>query len=310
MRELGKRVLRRMFELGQRAGVDILPRHFYSEIPDIRQMRSDSTWRRPYGLESVLGTDLDDQLAWFAETCPPALTRDLRSKQIRETACRENGAVGYGPVESELLYCVVAARRPRRMIQVGAGVSTAIARRAAREHGLELELTCIDPFPTDYLRGEAARGAIDLIAEPVQRVEPARFAALAAGDILFVDSTHTVKPGSDVNFIVLEVLPRLAPGVLVHFHDIMLPFDYGPGILDSDIFFWSETVLVAAYLSDNPRIAIRLCCSMVHHARRAEAQPLLPAYDTALETENGLARDGATGAFPSSLWLEVLHDPA
>ncbi len=309
-RRLGKKALRRLLETGQRVGVDILPRHFYSQIPDLRALRTTSAWRRPYRLTAVQGTDLDAQLAWFRTTCPPEVRTTLGGRRILDEAERLNGAQGYGPVEAELLYCVVAARRPQRLVQIGAGVSTAVAQMAASDHGVDLDITCVDPFPTRYLTERASAGELRLRQSPVQELDPSFVDDLRAGDVLFVDSTHTVSPGSDVNFIVLELLPRLRRGVLVHFHDIMLPFDYSPRILSDDLFFWSETALVAAYLTDNPRVTIRLCCAMLHRERLAEARQVLPAYAHPLETTDGLAEARATGAFPSALWLEILRDPA
>lgn len=133
--------------------------------------------------------------------------------------------------------------------------------------------------------------------------------ALGPGDVLFIDSTHTVSPGSDVNYVVLEVLPRLAAGVFVHFHDITMPFDYAPSLLSSDLFFWTESVLLHAYLADNPRFEIRLGCAMLHEAALGRMQEIIPTYDRPLRTDRGLLSGEPAGVFPSAMWLEVVAAP-
>jgi predicted O-methyltransferase YrrM len=309
VKEWGKARLRNLFEAGQRVGIDVLPRHFYSEIPDIRALKADRSWQRRHSLVGVAGTDIEKQLSWLLEICPPELAATLPSLGLYEYAASENGAVGFGPIETDLLYCFVRTRRPRRMIQVGAGASTSVVLRAADEAGAEIDLTCVDPFPTDYLKRLHSDGKITLRDVAVQALSPLELAALGPGDVLFIDSTHTVSPGSDVNYLILEVLPRLPKGVFVHFHDVTLPYDYMPSLLSHDLFFWSESVLLHAYLADNPRFEIRLGCAMIHDQALERAQQIIPTYNNPLKTDRGLADANATGDFPASIWLEVVADP-
>ena len=309
VKEWGKARLRSLFEVGQRVGVDVLPRHFYSEIPDIRALKTDRRWQRPYSLVGVAGTDIEQQLGWLLETCPPELAATLPTLGLYRYAAKENGAVGFGPIETDLLYCFVRTRKPRRMMQIGAGASTSVVLRAAKEAGAPIDVTCVDPFPTAYLRELHAKGDIVLRDVPVQELAASEFAALGPGDVLFIDSTHTVSPGSDVNYLILEVLPRLAKGVFVHFHDVTLPYDYMPSVLSRDLFFWSESVLLHAYLADNPRFEIRLGCAMIHDKALKRAQEIIPTYNNPMKTVRGLADADADGDFPASIWLEVVADP-
>src|SRR5207249_4543131 len=106
-------------------------------------------------------------------------------------------------------------------------------------------LVCIDPYPTQYLKSAATEGRISLIAKKAQEVDLSTFTDLQHGDLLFVDSTHTVKPGSEVNHIILEVLPRLRTGCYVHFHDIYFPYDYQTSLLNT-VFFSGESALLHA----------------------------------------------------------------
>ena len=187
-KDWGKARLRGVFEMGQRVGVDVLPRHFYSEIPDIRALKQNRSWQRPYSLVGVAGTDIDHQLRWLREICPSELALTLPSLELFRRAGEANGAVGYGMIEADMLYCFVRMHAPRRMIQVGAGASTWIALQAAQDAGNDIEITCVDPFPTDFLKGLAAGGSIKLRDVPVQavkfgRIEPTSARAMCCSSI-------------------------------------------------------------------------------------------------------------------------------
>jgi hypothetical protein len=179
---------------------------------------------------------------------------------------------------------------------------------AARLAGYRPDVVAIDPYPTGYLRRAHAEGAIRLLAEPAQLVDMDTFTSLGEGDLLFVDSTHTVKPGSEVNRIVLEVLPRLARGVLVHFHDITFPYEYeyGRGFLNGDLFFPGETSLLYAFLLNNPAYRIELCLSMLHYQAPEALKALLPAYEPQ-GNDGGLAAGGGVH-FPSAVYLARIAD--
>jgi Methyltransferase domain len=126
-------------------------------------------------------------------------------------------------LDAAAAYAMVRSLRPRRIVEVGCGHSTRFLARAVADGGLDTRITAIDPKPRASLAGLG----IDWIASPVQRV--AAFPPLGEGDILFIDSSHQLKPGSDVEFLLKAVLPMLPAGVRVHFHDIFLPDDYPAG---------------------------------------------------------------------------------
>ena len=123
-------------------------------------------------------------------------------------------------LDAAAAYAVVRATRPRRIVEVGCGHSTRFMARAVADGGLDTRITAIDPEPRASLAGLP----IDWLRSPVQRV-PA-FPVLGEGDILFIDSSHQLKPGSDVDFLLKAVLPLVPSGVRVHFHDIFIPDDY------------------------------------------------------------------------------------
>ena len=125
-------------------------------------------------------------------------------------------------LDAAAAYAMVRSLRPRRIVEVGSGHSTRFLARAVADGGLDTRITAIDPQP----RAPIEKLPVEWLRTPVQRV--AAFPALGEGDILFIDSSHQLKPGSDVEFLLKAVLPLLPAGVRVHFHDIFLPDDYPP----------------------------------------------------------------------------------
>ncbi len=250
----------------------------------------------------VQGADTDSQMQFVRETCQEHRPR-IQSENLWDRFCREAGEVGFGRVEADFLFCFISEKRPRRIVQIGCGASTAIMIGAAAEVAYVPQITCIEPYPSPYLQRQHADGRIGLVPEPAQRVDLSRLTDLSAGDLLFVDSTHTVKPGSEVNRIILEVLPRLSAGVYVHFHDIYFPYDY-PNDLFESLFFWSESTLLHAFLINNSRYAIRASLSMLHYDRPAELADALPGYRPA-QHRHGLG-NVVEGEFPASTYLQVL----
>jgi hypothetical protein len=146
--------------------------------------------------------------------------------------------------DATLLYGLVRHLRPRRFVEVGSGWSTTVTRRAIADGGLETALTCVEPYPRPFVR---AFDGIELRVEKVEHTPSEVFEALRAGDVLFIDSSHVAKTGSDVVHLVLEVLPRLSAGVVVHVHDIFLPADYPIEWVENG-FGWNEQYVVQAFL--------------------------------------------------------------
>ena len=300
-REFFKRRLRFVFEVGQHLGINILPVHFYSGIPDFRELRRSEYWKRPRSMVGVDGADVRSQFAFIEECCGLGLTERQSKADIYTRCWTTNGEPGFGIVEADFLFCFLASKRPRRIVQVGAGLSTAVMLMAAEETtGYVPEITCIDPYPNAFLRNAAHLGKINLVCERAQMVDVGLPTDLGDGGLLFVDSTHTVKPGSEVNYLLLEVLPRLKKGSWVHFHDIYFPYDYSRGILEDDLFFPNESVLLNAFLVHNRKFTLRASLSMLHYANPARLRQCLPNYRPAEDTHGMRASEGH---FPSSAYL-------
>lgn len=129
------------------------------------------------------------------------------------------------------------------------------------------------------------------------------FLDLDAGDLLFIDSTHTVGPGREVNFLILEVLPRLKKGVYVHFHDIYFPYDYKRGLLIDALFFSNESTLLHAFLSQNCDCRIALSLSMLHYTAPDDLKNHLPNYIPQINNFGLKINANPKGHFPSSTYL-------
>jgi hypothetical protein len=152
-------------------------------------------------------------------------------------------------LDARSLFAMLLDLRPARMIEVGSGFSSLLTADVNRRH-LDggLDFRCIEPFPRPFLR-QGVPGIAEVVVRKVQHLPGAWFAErLGPGDVLFIDSSHVVKTGSDAVHLYLHVLPLLAPGVIVHVHDIFLPNDYPRGWVLGEGRSWSEQYLVQAML--------------------------------------------------------------
>lgn len=154
----------------------------------------------------------------------------------------------YTTPDAEVLYAIVQNHQPRLVVEVGSGNSTLLFRQAITDAGATTRLVSIDPEP----RRTVAQHADVCVRERVEKAKSLEwFAQLQANDILFIDSSHEIKAGNDVLFLLLNVLPTLAPGVLVHIHDIFLPYEYPRDWLVEHRWNWGEQYLVQALLQDS-----------------------------------------------------------
>lgn len=298
-----KRWWQRGFRILQRVGVNVVPEHFYSGIPNIADLERRADWRRPRSMHAIAVNEPDRQIALLGTMLSPHVDH-LRARSILADSIVGGGADGgYGEIEADVLFAFVATNSPKRIVQIGCGVSTAIMLQGAERAGYRPDIVCVEPYPSTYLLEADKNRLIRLVEKPAQVVDLSILTDLAAGDLLFIDSTHAVKPGSEVNFLIHEVLPRLAPGVWVHFHDIYFPYDYSRHTTSDDLFFAQETALLYAFLTGNPGYRVEISLSMIHYACPDALHGLIPKYkpDTQID---GLSA-GTGGHFPSSIWLRT-----
>lgn len=158
----------------------------------------------------------------------------------------------FPPHDAAVLYALVRHLEPRRVVEIGSGWSTTVIAAAVHDGALPTEVTCVEPHPRAMLRTMAEGGTLDLRVERVETTPWSVFDKLDAGDICFIDSSHVAKTGSDVVHEFLQILPRLADGVVVHVHDVFLPEDYPKGWIRAG-FNWNEQYVFQAYLVGNQR---------------------------------------------------------
>ncbi len=305
MKKFVKQLSFRLFDLVSRAGLFVLPAHYYVPLASIPKLKATKdTWAVKSDLPGI-NTNLDGQAETLRQTCTPYKDEYAGNATFLEAVANRFGP-GYGYIEAQALHAVVRHYKPKKIIEVGSGVSTACMLAAMKlnveETGDDSSLTCIEPYPSDALKG---LGQITLISQPVQTTPLSVFESLGSGDMLFIDSSHAIKPGSDVNFLILEVLPRLAPGVIVHVHDIYFPYDYPRDVLRT-YFQWMETSLLRAYMINNSHVKILFCLSQLHYDRKEVLREVFPEYSPAADVSGLEVADDAAGHFPASIFIQIV----
>jgi hypothetical protein len=269
----------------ERVGLQVVLKTYYSPIPDLATLPA-QIWTEPdplYGIE----LDLDAQADRLSGRLSPFIA-EFASASGPGLAYEEVNA-SYPLPDARLLYAVVRDLRPASIVELGSGQTSRVIAQACAANaadGAETRFEAFDPYPTAV--DESLRGLAELHRTPAQEVPELVFSQLGAGDVLFVDTTHTVKIGSDVNRIILRVLPLLAPGVVVHFHDICLPYEYPRYLFEQYALYWAEQYLLQAFLSMNPSYEVLYATDALCRDRRAQVE------------RTGLAGPGESG---SSFWI-------
>lgn len=255
----------------------IPPGHFFSPIPNMSEVMAsrDRVFSRN---DALLGIDLNEidqiaQLEQFSQYQEDVPFYDV-SRRLRYHIDNDTFSFDDGPI----LHFMLRFLQPARVIEIGSGHSSACM---LDTNDLYLEgrthFTFIDPY-ADRLRSillaQDAESAI-IIEKPVQDVDVSLFEKLEPNDILFVDSSHVMKIGSDLHAIMFEILPRLVPGVHVHFHDVRYPFQYFEPFLNRG-FYWNEAYLLRAFLQYNSSFKISFWLNYLLNVHRAEVQRWLP----------------------------------
>lgn len=287
-----KRIVWRIFSLAERMGVHVLPRTYYSPVADRGKLRRTTAWRSRPAMPGI-AWDVTEQARWFSETCEGFAADAARAVPSLSSAPGQ----GYGYVEGLFLYCFIRSHRPARVLEIGSGTTTAIMLAAADDAGYDLAVQCVDPFSA-----LTPRAGLEVIRRPAEDVDVVSLGSgLQAGDLLFIDSTHTVCTGSEVARLYVDVIPSLAPHVFVQVHDINLPYLYKATVLQW-FWDWQETTLLAALLSGNDRLRVLCSQAALHHDRPDVITRHFPGYEPA-PFEEGLRL--GEGHFPTSFWAQT-----
>ncbi|MEW6517301.1 MAG: class I SAM-dependent methyltransferase [candidate division FCPU426 bacterium] len=268
--ELYKNLLRKARQEQARNGAmqAFPPGHFYSPIPDLNEVKAHAGEIFNISRRELPGLDLREQgqVALLAALAP--YYQELPFGETAQAGLRyfyQNPAYSY--TDGIFLYCLLRHLRPKRVIEVGSGYSSCVT-LDTNERFFENQIACtfIEPYPEllHSLLKPGDRERVEILPLPLQRVPPDRFKALAAGDVLFIDSTHVSKVHSDVNYILFEILPALAPGVYIHFHDVFYPFEY-PAEWIFEGRAWNEDYMLRAFLLFNSAFRIELFSTFLGH---------------------------------------------
>jgi hypothetical protein len=277
-----QKLLRKLRSLA-RPNAEPYPRgHFYSPLPSIADVRANATalfapdvdLDPSVNLHDAVQVELLQSLADIIKTLsfPAAKTAEFRYYT-------DNPFFGLG--SALLTAAMILHLRPKRIIEVGSGFSSAMMLDINERHsGGAVEHTFIEPYPS-RLREQLHPGDLKrhrLHQQPVQAVPLVEFQDLEANDILFVDSSHVCKIGSDLNHILFNVLPALRPGVVVHFHDIYWPFEYPQEWIVERKRAWNECYILRAFLQYNDAFKIVLYAQYLKHKHGALMREFFPAW--------------------------------
>lgn len=250
-----------------------VPVHFYSSLPDLDDLKERSVWdivnelpgidfrtEEQSALLQLLGKRFGSECRW-----PFDCTSDDTEFYLN------NSSFGFGCAAST--HCMIRWHRPDTVIEIGSGMSSRVIATSLAANGRDGypgRHVMVDPYPGDAVRAYASADGATLIESRVELLQSDFFSRLKAGDILFIDSSHSVKIGGDVNYLYLNIMPRLNSGVVVHIHDISLPYEYSRTYTTSESFrqFWTEQYLLQAFLAFNTQYDVLLGMHhlMVNHA--------------------------------------------
>lgn len=274
-----------LFNLLQPLGVHVTADHFYEIVPNTRFVAEHHSGeaRDLVGIDFRRAESEQRAMDWVKRHGPEFATTATRFGFFEaQTYFRGTDALLY--------YALLREHKPARVVEVGQGFSTRIALAAldrnAAETGVRPTIVSIDPFPRLSRQEIPSSVELELIEAPVQQVDPDTL--LASCDLLFVDSSHVHKFGSDVAFEFTTLYPRLAPGTLLHVHDIFSPFDYPRAWIVDDHLFWNEQYLLECFLMFNARFEVYLPVHLLtsDSPRLAEAVSALPL-DPAFQYSGG-----------------------
>jgi len=281
------------FDLWQSQGYHIKPTSFYSPLPDTRELLNNIWDDISPNLGGIEWNEV--QQLQFLKIFPEKYFHEYNVFTERKPNNNSQfylGNVSFETVDAEILYCMVRYFRPHQIIEIGSGYSSLLAAEALAKNiseGYQGCFTAIEPYPPEFLRHKLPI-TIQLLEQPVQKVPLERFTSLKSGDILFIDSSHVCKVGSDVHYEFLKILPCLAPGVIIHVHDIFLPAEYPKQWVKDWHRFWNEQYILQAFLSFNSAFEVLWAGSYMHLYHKDKLSNAFNSYDP---NQN----------WPASFWL-------
>jgi hypothetical protein len=273
IRGLGMQRLPRTLSVFRKLGIFPIRDHYYEPLfnpKDLRKPLSDD--RELPGLDLNISEQLDllKQFQFNDELEAFPLNRQKSLEYFYHNSFFESG-------DAEYLYNMIRLVKPRRILEIGSGQSTLMAVNAIQANrrddpGNVCEHVCIEPYEASWLENLDVR----VIREPVEQIDKPLFGNLERNDILFIDSSHMIRPQGDVLFEYLEILPILRPGVLIHVHDIFTPKDYPTEWIHQSVRFWNEQYLLEAFLTFHREFKIIGALNFLKHQYPEELTSCCP----------------------------------
>lgn len=241
----------------ERANVRLSRPDFYSETPTLEEISGSFEYREEVAFADDRIFDVS-RITSFAESLVQFSSSFDPPSDAKSGFHWSNDQFSYA--DAMALYGVVRKMRPSTVLEIGSGNSSMVTAQALRDNGAG-RLVCIDPYP----RADISDLGAEVVRAPVQQMSPEALVAMVKpGDIVFYDGSHTVKTGSDTVYFYLKVLPRLPSGVLVHCHDIRLPYPQPESYLTKQKISWSEQYLLLAHLQNTHRYEVLFGSYLLH----------------------------------------------
>jgi len=270
------------FKVWDLVGVTPTRHHYYQPVYNGKKLLQ-SIWERKDPLHSI-HWNAQEQLSLLKSF---NFQHELESIPISEASSLSGEFYhnqSFGPADAEMLYNIVRHFKPQRVIEIGSGYSTRMMKKALdanRNDGVISKHICIEPFEMPWLE---LLGVDQVIRARVEDVDPGLFEQLEENDLLFIDSSHVLRTGGDVFVEYLQILPRLKKGVLVHIHDIFLPYEYPKEWIVNKRRFWTEQYLLQAFLAFNSAFEI---LSAIHWLAREHPEELARACPVYAQLKRG-----------------------
>ncbi len=279
----------------QKYGINVTRNHYYSNIPDLNKLPEEVFSKKSELIGINLNIDKQKELlhdfsnrfrleydAW------PAVAVNYYDFQLAQSS--------FTCIDAVVLHCMIRHFKPSKVVEVGSGYSTMITAKALllnkSEMGRNFDFTAVEPYPNESIR-KGIPGLNKVLVKAVQEVDLSLFTSLKENDVLFLDSTHTVKINGDVNFEILEILPRLNKGVIVHIHDIFLPYEYPEKFIKEGERMWLEQYLLQAFLCNNSNYEIVWTSHYMHREHHSFLIQNMKNFE-------------AGNPFKSSIWLKKI----
>lgn len=275
--QIRKIFFKKLFLTWQTLGFHITPVQYYEPIPDTRTLNN-TIWSKH---SELVGINLNSKaqlklLSKFKIMYKGEYSQIPLNKTPSSLDYFINNG-GFESVDGETFYCMLRYLKPSKLFEIGSGNSTLLATKALRENlrlGHKTKYTVFDPYP-----GKLIKSNFKVTKKKVEEIPLELFGQLEENDILFIDSSHVIRIGGDVLFEILEILPRLKKGVIVHFHDIFLPSNYPKDQVLKNYEFFSEQFLLQAFLTNNESWEVLFAASFLHLYHPKKLAETFPSYD-------------------------------